>query len=419
MSLIAVPLPALPSSAGRITAIHPLTHGGAISATAEPAEVQGTASSHCELLAVNDRAELLHVSLLQGTVRLLTSLHIPDFDPLKPVQIVTDHQGRYAAVSNRFGRYAVVFALPHSPVEPAKELIQLERGDYYTDKSVFPLAFAQLDQQTILIHGSDWNRLELTELPSLQSLASRPLPDSDEAGESSTESDGHSLPFLNYFHGRLHVSPDGSQIADTGWVWQPVGLVGAWSLREWLNQPWASENGSSLHHFFQTEDWDLPAAWVDHEHLALWGRVDTDLLDEEDYEEFGSKPVVVIYHVPTGQLFYAAKNVPSYLRSTAFVPSSECFPYPLGDMAVAGDRLFFWGRSVPLHVWQLPPMSTASGTGTDSGQIVDEPASETAYTAAPEPVTTREFYEAIYHPDAALFIDLQAEGRLQAFRLED
>ncbi|OWR30862.1 hypothetical protein CDO73_09750 [Saccharibacillus sp. O23] len=447
MPLVVVPLPSLPSSAGRITAIHPL------------AEQDATSYASCGLLAVNDRSELVRVSPLPGEIQILSALHIPEFDPLKPIQIVTDVRGRYAAVSNRYGRYAVVFALPDSADAPgarAEKILKLDRGDYYTDKSRFPLAFAELDDRTLLIHGSDWNRVELTELPSLRPLAERAFPGRDEAGESdesveaaefdnlveatgpeeaeTTVSDAQAdvgesgippLPELNYFHGGLLTSPDGSRIADTGWVWQPVGLIGAWSLREWLNDPWASENGESLKHFFQSEDWDLPAAWIDNERLAAWGRIDTDLLDPEDYAEIESKPVIVIHNARTGSVSRVARDVPLYLLSTAFVPSWECFPYPLGGMAFSENRLFFWGRGVPLHVWNLRASEAAP---VDLADARPEPASETAFSnseahevpdSAPYPVTEIEFHDAVYHPAAKLFIDLQADGRLSAFRLSD
>ncbi|NGZ75128.1 hypothetical protein [Saccharibacillus alkalitolerans] len=444
MSLAAVPFPALPSSAGRITAIHPLPHRTALAsdelsapvgaaasaASAAPcplAEPNAESAELCELLAVNDRAELLQVSPLRGGIRILSALNIPEFDPLKPIQIVVDAYGRYAAVSNRYGRYAAVYALPEGPIEKTAELLTLDRGSYYTDKSRFPLAFAELEKRTLLIHGSDWNRVELTELPSLRPLAERAFPGRDEAGEASetAEADSPTLPELNYFHGGLLTSPDGSRIADTGWVWQPVGLLAAWSLREWLDDPWASENGESLKHFFQTEDWDMPAAWIDNERLAAWGRVDTDILDEEDYQEIGSEPVIAIHDARTGSVSLVARDVPPYLRSTAFVPSSECFPYPLGGMAAAENRLFFWGRGVPLHIWALPQVGAVSADLADSRPetAVESAASNSAARAlpdsAPHPVTEIEFHDAVYHPEAKLFIDLQADGRMQAFRLSD
>lgn len=434
MSLVVVSLSPLPSSAGRVTAIHPLpnqivcasTALAGASASIPFAKQNPKSSALCELLAVNDRAELLLVSPLQGGVRVLSTLRIPEFDPLKPIQIVTDAHGRYAAVSNRYGRYAALFALPDSagaPSAPAEEIWKLERGDYYTDKSLFPLAFAELDGRSLLIHGSDWNRVELTELPSLRPLAARAFPGRDGAGEA--DESGSPTPFLNYFHGRLLTSPNGGRIADTGWVWQPVGLVGTWSLREWLDNPWESENGASLKHFFQTEDWDLPAAWIDNERLAVWGKVDTDLLDEDDYEEISSKPVIVVYDTRTGSVSRIARDVLPYLRSTAFVPSSECFPYPLGDMAAEEDRLFFWGRGVPLYVWTLPPVGAVSAdlAGSRPETTVESSASNSAVPAlpdsAPHSVTEIEFHDAVYHPSAKMFIDLQADGRLSAFRLSD
>lgn len=382
MSLQSIPLPLLSSLAGRLAAIHPLPSKTAVS-------ILGVASTDTDfsLLAVNDRAELLCLAPIQSEFEVLAVLDIPDFESSKPIQIVTSPQGDYAAVSNRFGRYAAVFALPDLQGQSAKLLFRLDRGDYHFDTCLFPLAFTELDGQLILVHGSDWNRLELTEIPSLQPLADRPKPDRH---AESTEA----LPYLNYFHGKLRTSPDGARIADSGWVWQPVGLIATWSLREWLSRPWESENGESLKYFFQTEDWDLPIAWVDEYRLAIWGRIDTDLLDEEDWAEIGDRPTLVIYDSRTGLISLAIREVPAYLNSLTLIPKMDVFPHLLADMVFADEQLFIWGHSVPLHVWSL------SDVGHDSL----------------EQITEFTFNQALYHPSAKLFIDLQADGNLQAYR---
>lgn len=385
MSLQSIPLPPLPSSAGRLAAIHPLP-----GKTADSTPGAASTDTDFSLLAVNDRAELLRFSPLRSEVEVLAVLDIPDLDSSKPIQLVTSPKGDYAAVSNRFGRYAAVFVLPDLQGQSARLLSRLDRGDYHFDTCTFPLAFTEPEGQLVLVHGSDWNRLELTQIPSLQPLADRPKPD---PYAESTES-AEALPRLNYFHGKLRVSPDGARIADSGWVWQPVGLIAAWSLREWLSRPWESENGKSLTRFFQTEDWDLPIAWVDEHRLAIWGRIDTDLLDEEDWAEVGDQQTIVIYDSRTGLISRAIREVPAYLNSLTLIPKMDVFPHLLADMAFADERLFIWGHSVPLHVWSL-----------------SDPGNESL-----EQLTEFAFNQALYHPSAKLFIDLQADGNLQAYR---
>lgn len=94
-----VSLPDLPQTIGRLTAIHPLKGGS-----------QGSIT----LLALNTQAELWRLELRSGSAELCTHICIPDFNPLQPVQMVTSPDGKYVAISNRFGRHAAVYDLVHA-----------------------------------------------------------------------------------------------------------------------------------------------------------------------------------------------------------------------------------------------------------------------------------------------------------------
>lgn len=79
--------------------------------------------------------------------------------------------------------------------------------------------------------------------------------------------------YLDYFHGALHVSPDGRWIVDDGWVWAPVGAPRAWSLDGWLDaNVWEGEDGESCIRFRQLPyHWDSPMCWLDERRVVLWG----------------------------------------------------------------------------------------------------------------------------------------------------
>ena len=50
-----------------------------------------------------------------------------------------------------------------------------------------------------------------------------------------------------YFHGRLAVSPGNTRIAESGWVWGPVGVLASWDLKAWVTDNlWESEDGATL-----------------------------------------------------------------------------------------------------------------------------------------------------------------------------
>ncbi|AIY08004.1 hypothetical protein LK13_05070 [Paenibacillus polymyxa] len=360
-----VSLPDLPSSIGRLTAIHP---------------VKGGSQGSITLLALNTQAELWRLELYSGNAELCTRICIPDFNPMQPVQMVTSPDEKYVAISNRFGRHAAVYDLVH-----AQEKMQLSRDEYHYDKSMFPLAFVHQDGMCILVHGTEWNRLDLTYIETGRLLTARPTPVYNNENK-----DEH---YLDYFHGRLLASPEGKWIADTGWVWAPLGVVRTWSLSDWLLNPWESENGPSVRHLWQTIDWDGPICWTGPDTLAVWGQMDADLLEEEDWGEEGvepAEPAVVLFDM----------TQPGYRRVLSAIPPLNCkpdeygiYPYPQADMTVCGDRLFLWGKGVPLQVWRL-----SSGVR----EYVDT-----------------ERFPLIYHQEAGIFVELNPDSGCTALSYDE
>ncbi|RYX81608.1 hypothetical protein EON83_23465 [bacterium] len=173
--------------------------------------------------------------------------------------------GRFAAVCHDFGRFGFVADLQEKRVT-----MTLDRGDYHPETQFFPVAFFQNRGSDLLVHASDWNRLEISNPQTGELLTAR-----DAMVCESQSSPEH---YLDYFHGGLFASPDGKWIADDGWVWHPVGDVAVWSLEKWLNENvYESEDGISRRSLCWREYlWNVPIAWVDHEHLAVWGLGDDD-----------------------------------------------------------------------------------------------------------------------------------------------
>jgi hypothetical protein len=199
--------------------------------------------------------------MVEGRELARTSVENPTALHLSP-------DGRYAAVVQRFGRYGEVVDL-----REGRRLLSLDRGDYYTDVSVFPVAFIEHRGRSLVIHGSDWNRLDVSD-PATGELLTPRSPTGYRSGE---ERPAH---YLDYFHGGLAVSPCGTWIADNGWIWHPSGEVRTWSLTDWLERNvWESEDGPSLRRpCYRTYLWDAPLCWLDDATLAVWGFGD----DEEE-----------------------------------------------------------------------------------------------------------------------------------------
>ena len=117
-----------------------------------------------------------------------------------------------------------------------KVLFTFQRGEYHHEVSPFGVAFCEHVGRTLLIHATDWNRLDITD-PRTGELLTQREPTSYKQGESRPEH------YLDYFHGALYLSPDGAWIADDGWAWHPTGAVNWWSLTRWLSENvWESED---------------------------------------------------------------------------------------------------------------------------------------------------------------------------------
>jgi hypothetical protein len=142
----------------------------------------------------------------------------------------------------------------------------LDRGDYQTEHSNFPAAFAEVDGRTVLIHATEWNRLDVSDPRTGELLTARPTP-------VYRRDEPRPEHYLDYFHGGLAVSPTGAYVADNGWVWHPFGVVAVWDVRRWLREnPWESEDGPSMRSLcHRAYYWDGPLCWLGSDRLAVWG----------------------------------------------------------------------------------------------------------------------------------------------------
>ncbi len=76
--------------------------------------------------------------------------------------------------------------------------------------------------------------------------------------------------YNDYFHGVLHLSPDGRRIFDHGWIWQPAGYPVTWELSAWLDgNAWESEDGPTMTGFCALEDWHRAFTWIGSDRVAI------------------------------------------------------------------------------------------------------------------------------------------------------
>jgi hypothetical protein len=126
--------------------------------------------------------------------------------------------GPYVAIVNVFGTNGFVINC-----NDRNWAFSLSRGDYCVHVSSFPIAFFTQNGAAHLIHGTDWNRLDITSLETRKCLTERVI------------SYEPPLNYADYFHGSLLVSPDEQCFISTGWHWQPADAMRLWRVLEFEN----------------------------------------------------------------------------------------------------------------------------------------------------------------------------------------
>jgi len=176
------------------------------------------------------------------------------------------HNGEFAAVVNDYGQYGQVIDL-----RSGKITLNLDGGDYCPETVPFSFGFASWQGNVVVIHRAAWNRLDISDA-STGNLLSERGPTAYQSGEQRPEH------YLDYFHGALYLSPDGTRILDDGWVWHPVGIPVVWSVDRWLSENvWETEDGATKRVVCaRSYYWDHGIVWLNEDTVAVGGIGDDD-----------------------------------------------------------------------------------------------------------------------------------------------
>ncbi|WP_394846441.1 hypothetical protein LZC95_03120 [Pendulispora brunnea] len=291
---------------------------------ASPIEVAPLGARHASLWLVLGRSgELTLFDADGGTSSEKMTIALPEEPTREPwnghamtPQLHASADGRFAAIANDFGQRGLVVDLERRAVT-----MELDGQDEDCETVPFSLAFFDIDGACRLVHRTAWNRLDISD-PATGTLLTDRGPTSS----------GHDL---DYYHGRLEVSPDGAHVLDDGWVWHPAGIPTVWSLRRWLREnPWESEVGPSRCELaIRTHYWNHGMCWGSPRWFALAGIGDDDdtIVDGAlifELDDTGSIPMV------DGRARHRA------------------FAGPAGNLFGDGDRLFS-SDPTGLSIWDI------------------------------------------------------------------
>ncbi|WP_379134047.1 hypothetical protein [Paenibacillus sp. sgz500958] len=179
--------------------------------------------------------------------------------------------------------------------------MRFSRDDYHFNQTIFPVSFyTSDDNQILLIHGTKWNRLDISNPITGELLTTRVDPEFHMIGNQ-PNCDEH---YLDYFHGQLLVSPNNEWVVDNGWEWHPRGSVTAWNIKQWItNNCWESENGETKKQLWRDkEDWNDPICWLSSTTVGVMGKIDSSLYDDEDLINIPKELLFRIFDVYDGSL---------------------------------------------------------------------------------------------------------------------
>lgn len=259
-------------------------------------------------LALTQAGALVRIDLGRREWSVVAELAGVGVEPDQPLSLTVAPRGDMAAVVETRGGSGVVV-----DVESGELTMMLDRGQHRLEGARFPVAFAQLGERLLLVHGTGWNRLDLSDPRTGEPLA----PPRDQASL-----EAHAL---DYACSSLTVSPDGEWVVDNGFSAEQAGMVAAFRLRPWLDgNPWEPEDGPSKRYLCQRWDyWDGPLCWLDPGTLAVWG-----------YGPDGRclAPAVIVFDLESGE-------------------AERWFPGPRGQLVFDGRFLCSLGDGEGVSVW--------------------------------------------------------------------
>lgn len=247
-------------------------------------DVSAVRASYGHLLVLRSNGEICGVNLDSGVITRLCLVELPELPSEEghgyfgaaAWRLHSNICGTYCAIVVDQGRKGIVVDTLSGGITMA-----LDGGDYYEETVPFSACFLRFADKDVFVYRSAWNRLDAADPATGKSLTDRHIAPYEEAGPRPAH-------YLDYFHGRLWPSPDGSLILDDGWVWHPVSVPRVWSATDWLSvNPWESEDGASVVDLVLRDDWNTPTCWIGEHHVAMWG-----LVDSENPEGSGKRPGV-------------------------------------------------------------------------------------------------------------------------------
>ena len=207
------------------------------------------------LLAVVDSGHQLLILNFDGTVHSRLNLN-PDL-PVAKFALKIYSRDQWIVVVEEKGVRGIVVNL-----DDADWRMVLSREDYHVNHCSWAIGFFRREDAVVLIHATEWNRLDMTSLDTRQCLTEREVCSGIADGTETTN-------YLDFFHSRLHMAPDEKHFVINGWCWSPWDVMYAWNIDQFGDT--FEPGGFCLNALDRNGyNWDRPCCFVDNETTA-WG----------------------------------------------------------------------------------------------------------------------------------------------------
>ena len=229
----------------------------------------------------------------------------------------------YVCVTERYGLHAVAVHIVD------KHVLYLTREDYHCDVSSYSVGFIERDGRVLLIHQTQWNRLDITDLETGESLTEREII-CRETGETETNKWGafpkmEKKNYIDYFHSLLHVSPDGKHFLSNGWVWQPFDNIRCFETDRFFKE---YETCGKHIEYYRGYAWDRPCAFVGNDMVVIAADKD-DITCEADVAESELKEPPAYHQL----LFYKLSEVTAGIYTYSGYENYDTLPLAYSDKA--------------------------------------------------------------------------------------
>jgi len=281
-----------------------------------------------------DHSEIVRLNIDSGEHDLIATLDANEFPVTAKFHLYCSQDGRFLALTCRRRSTHELSPLCKGIVirqADGETVMALSAGDYHTEQAPLPLCFLEYEGRTLLVHATDWNRLDITDMDSGKIITERNFEDSPGRDEDNDD-------LYTEWYGLLKPSPNNSRMATIGWVWHPIGIALSFDLKAWLNgSTWESDCSPRMRDYAIWDYyWDSPFCWVDDQKLCIWGVSDGEFGDDPKNE-------AAIFDAESGDKLL---SIPGPTCDTFF-----CDEYLFSGLQVGEER------QMGLTIWSLKDAS--------------------------------------------------------------